>query len=85
MKKKLIIATSLVLAIAVAVFGLFTYQHQQKIEKAKQEREKYQNYDYYTGKWEIDSYKFLEDGQGVAVHWKSRYLLSTIQMKKKIY
>ena len=50
MKKKLIIATSLVLAIAVAVFGLFTYQHQQKIEKAKQEREKYQNYDYYTGK-----------------------------------
>ena len=37
MKKKIIIATSLVLAIAVAVFGLFTYQHQQKIEKAKQE------------------------------------------------
>lgn len=71
MKKKIIIAASLVLAIAVAVFGLFTYQYHQKQEKAKQEREKYENYDYYTGKWEIDSYKFLEDGEGVAVHWKS--------------
>lgn len=71
MKKKLIIAASLVLAIAVAVFGLFTYQHHQKQEKAKQEREKYEKYDYYTGIWEIDSYKFLEDGGGVAVHWKS--------------
>lgn len=71
MKKKIIIAASLVLAIAVAVFGLFTYQYHQKQEKAKQEREKYQRYDYYTGKWEIDSYKFLEDDQGVVVHWKS--------------
>ena len=71
MKKKLIIAGSLLLAIAVAVFGLFTYQYHQKQEKAKQEREKYQRYDYYTGKWEIDSYKFLEDDQGVVVHWKS--------------
>ena len=71
MKKKIIIAASLVLAIAVAVFGLFTYQHHQQQVKAKQEREKYENYDYYTGKWEIDSYQFLEDGQGVVVHWKS--------------
>ncbi len=68
MKKKIIIATSLVLAIAVSIFCLFTYQHQQNQEKAKQEHEKY---DYYTGIWEIDSYKFLEDNQGVAVHWKS--------------
>lgn len=71
MKKKIIFATSLVLAIAVVVFGLFTYQRHQKQEKAKQEREKYEKYDYYTGIWEIDSYKFLEDGKGVAVHWKS--------------
>ena len=71
MKKKIIIAGSLVLAIAVAFFGLLTYQHHQQKEKAKQEREKYENYDYYTGKWEIDSYQFLEDGQGVVVHWKS--------------
>lgn len=71
MKKKLIIAGSLVLVIVVAVFGLFTYQHNQKQEKAKQEREKYENYDYYTGIWEIDSYKFLEDDRGVVVHWKS--------------
>lgn len=71
MKKKLIIAGSLLLAIAVAVFGLFTFQNHQKQEKAKQEREKYEKYDYYTGKWEIDSYKFLEDDQGVVVHWKS--------------
>ena len=71
MKKKIIFATSLVLAIAVVVFGLFTYQRHQKQEKAKQEREKYEKYDYYTGIWEIDSYKFLEDGKCVAVHWKS--------------
>lgn len=72
MKKKIIIATSLVLAIAVAVFGLFAYQHQQKIEKAKQERDKYEKLFLYTGKWKIDSYEFLEDGRGVAVHWKSQ-------------
>ena len=42
MKKKIIIAGSLVLAIAVTVFGLFTYQNHQKQEIAKQEREKYQ-------------------------------------------
>ena len=71
MKKKLIIVASLVLAIAVAVFGLLTFLDHQKQEKAKQEREKYEKYDYYTGIWEIDSYKFLEDGQGVVVHWKS--------------
>lgn len=71
MKKKIIITGSLVLAIAVAIFGLFTYQDQKKQEKAKQEREKYKNYKYYTGKWEIDSYKFLEDDRGVVVHWKS--------------
>ena len=50
MKKKIIIAASLVLAIAVAVFGLFTYQHQQKQEKAKQGRENYQKLFLYTGK-----------------------------------
>ena len=71
MKKKLIIAGSLVLAIVVTIFSVSTYQHHQQQEKAKQEREKYEKYDYYTGKWEIDSYKFLEDGQGVVVHWKS--------------
>lgn len=71
MKKKLIIASSLILAIAVAMFGLATYQHHQQQEKAKQEREKYENYDYYTGQWEIDSYKYLDDGRGVVVHWKS--------------
>lgn len=71
MKKKLIIAGSLVLAIAVAIFGLSTYQHHQQQEKAKQEREKFENYDYYTGQWEIDSYKFLDDGRGVVLHWKS--------------
>ena len=71
MKKKLIIAGSLVLAIVVTIFSVSTYQHHQKQEKAKQEREKYENYDYYTGKWEIDSYHFLDNGQGVVVHWKS--------------
>lgn len=65
------IVASLVLAIAVAIFGLSTYQHHQQQEKAKQEREKYERFRYYTGKWEIDSYRFIEDGKGVAVHWKS--------------
>ena len=72
MKKKIIIATSLVLAIAVAVFGLLTFLDHQKQEKAKQEREKYEKLFLYTGKWKIDSYEFLEDGRGVAVHWKSQ-------------
>lgn len=71
MKKKIIITGSLVLAIVVTIFSVSTYQHHQQQEKAKQEREKYENYDYYTGQWEIDSYKFLDDGRGVVVHWKS--------------
>lgn len=71
MKRKLILCGSLLLAIAVAVFGLLTFLDHQKQEKAKQEREKYENYFYYTGQWEIDSYQFLEDGRGVVVHWKS--------------
>lgn len=71
MKKKPPILFGALLLVIIAVFGLFTYQHHQQQEKAIQEREKYQRYDYYTGKWEIDSYKFLEDGQGVVVHWKS--------------
>lgn len=71
MKKKTLIAASLVLAIAVAIFCIFTFLNHQKQEKAKQEREKYKNYKYYTGIWEIDSYQFLEDDRGVVVHWKS--------------
>lgn len=71
MKKKIIITGSLVLAIVVTIFSVSTYQHHQQQEKAKQGREKYENYDYYTGQWEIDSYKFLDDGRGVVVHWKS--------------
>ena len=71
MKKKLVIVASLVLAIAVSIFCIFTFLNHQKQEKAKQEREKYKNYKYYTGIWEIDSYKFLEDDRGVVVHWKS--------------
>ena len=65
------IAGLLILAIAIVVFGLLAYQHHRQQVKAKQERAKYENYDYYTGKWEIDSYKFLEDDRGVVVHWKS--------------
>ena len=57
MKKKIIIAASLVLAIAVAVFGLLTFLDHQKQEKAKQEREKYERSRYYTGKWEIDKFQ----------------------------
>lgn len=72
MKKKLIIAGSLVLAIVVTIFSVSTYQHHQQQEKAKQERENYQNLFLYTGKWKIDSYEFLNDGRGVAVHWKSQ-------------
>ena len=51
------------ISIEVVVFGLFTYQRHQKQEKLNKNVEKYEKYDYYTGIWEIDSYKFLEDGK----------------------
>lgn len=35
MKKKLIIASSLILAILVAIFGLLTYQHNRQQEKSQ--------------------------------------------------
>lgn len=35
MKKKIIITASLVLAIAVAIFGLATYQHHRQQEKSQ--------------------------------------------------
>lgn len=80
MKKKLIIASSLILAIAVAILGLSTYQHHQQQEKAKQEREKYENYDYYTGQWEIDSYKFLV--VSIILNLLLGMLLLTLRMAK---
>ncbi len=46
MKKKIIIVVSLVLVIAVVVFGLLPINIS-KNRKAKQERDKYKNYDYY--------------------------------------
>lgn len=77
MKKVLTIVGS-VLLVVLLLWGYHSYQQseqdkqeRQKSEQAKQERQKYENMDYYTGKWEIDSYEFLEDGRGVAVHWKS--------------
>ena len=44
MKKKIIIVVSLVLVIAVVVFGLLPINIS-KNRKAKQERDKYKNYD----------------------------------------
>ena len=77
MKKVLTIVGS-VLLVVLLLWGYHSYQQseqdkqeRQKSEQAKQERQKYENMGYYTGKWEIDSYEFLEDGRGVAVHWKS--------------
>ena len=67
MKKVLLIVGS-VLLVVLLLWGYHSYQQS---EQAKQERKKYEIVDYYTGKWEIDSYEFLEDGRGVAVHWKS--------------
>lgn len=67
MKKVLTIVGS-VLLVVLLLWGYHSYQQS---EQAKQERQKYENMGYYTGKWEIDSYEFLEDGRGVAVHWKS--------------
>ena len=66
MKKVLTIVGSVLLGVLL----LWGYHSYQQSERAKQERQKYENMDYYTGKWEIDSYEFLEDGRGVAVHWK---------------
>ena len=77
MKKVLLIVGSVLLGVLL-LWGYHSYQQseqdkqeRQKSEQAKQERQKYENMGYYTGKWEIDSYEFLEDGRGVAVHWKS--------------
>ena len=77
MKKVLTIVGSVLLGVLL-LWGYHSYQQseqdkqeRQKSEQAKQERQKYENMGYYTGKWEIDSYEFLEDGRGVAVHWKS--------------
>lgn len=77
MKKVLTIVGSVLLGVLL-LWGYHSYQQseqdkqeRQQSEQAKQERQKYENMDYYTGKWEIDSYEFLEDGRGVAVHWKS--------------
>ena len=67
MKKVLTIVGSVLLGVLL----LWGYHSYQQSERAKQERQKYENMGYYTGKWEIDSYEFLEDGRGVAVHWKS--------------
>lgn len=67
MKKVLLIVGSVLLGVLL----LWGYHSYQQSEQAKQERQKYENMGYYTGKWEIDSYEFLEDGRGVAVHWKS--------------
>ena len=67
MKKVLTIVGSVLLGVLL----LWGYHSYQQSEQAKQERQKYENMGYYTGKWEIDSYEFLEDGRGVAVHWKS--------------
>ncbi len=77
MKKVLTIVGSVLLGVLL-LWGYHSYQQseqdkqeRQQSEQAKQERQKYENMGYYTGKWEIDSYEFLEDGRGVAVHWKS--------------
>ena len=67
MKKVITIVGSVLLGVLL----LWGYHSYQQSEQAKQERQKYENMGYYTGKWEIDSYEFLEDGRGVAVHWKS--------------
>lgn len=77
MKKVLTMVGSVLLGVLL-LWGYHSYQQseqdkqeRQQSEQAKQERQKYENMGYYTGKWEIDSYEFLEDGRGVAVHWKS--------------
>ena len=76
--KKVLTMVGFVLLGVLLLWGYHSYQQseqdkqeRQQSEQAKQERQKYENMDYYTGKWEIDSYEFLEDGRGVAVHWKS--------------
>jgi len=37
----------------------------------QKEKETYESLNYYTGTFTIDDYSFLENGTGVAVHWKS--------------
>ena len=62
------------LAVAVLGFAIFAWQYQlqqDQLRKAKEEKETYESLNYYTGTFTIDDYSFLENGTGVAVHWKS--------------
>lgn len=71
MKKKLILIIGALLLVIFSIYSIETKHKTQVSEKEQQIRKKYKNYKYYTGIWEIDSYKFLEDDRGVVVHWKS--------------
>ena len=73
-KKFFIFLGGLLLAVAVLGLAIFAWQchlKQEQVRKAEEEKETYESLNYYTGTFTIDDYSFLENGTGVAVHWKS--------------
>ena len=65
---------SLVLFPVLLIVGIFCFLNYQRSRQKNEEKElqkEYQHLYSYTGQSEIDSYEFIEDGTGVAIHWSS--------------
>lgn len=55
----------------VGIFCFLNYQRSRQKNEEKELQKEYQHLYSYTGQSEIDSYEFIEDGTGVAIHWSS--------------
>ena len=71
MIRKLLLSILALAVLGLAIFAWQCHLKQDQLQKAKEERETYESLNYYTGTFTIDDYSFLENGTGVAVHWKS--------------
>ena len=71
MIRKLLLSLLSLAVLGLAIFAWQCHLKQDQLQKAKEERETYESLNYYTGTFTIDDYSFLENGTGVAVHWKS--------------
>ena len=71
MRRKLLLSILALAVLGLAIFAWQCHLKQDQLQKAKEERETYESLNYYTGTFTIDDYSFLENGTGVAVHWKS--------------
>ena len=71
MRRKLLLSLLAVAVLGLAIFAWQCHLKQEQVRKAEEEKETYESLNYYTGTFTIDDYSFLENGTGVAVHWKS--------------